>query len=114
MPPSPLLATGSKLEISIESSIPKDILILAGVLIKAITEVTGVITLKSVCPVNLWVNKKSFNSIWESKSLPPIETKLPLSYLSVNLPRLSDVVEFSSASESQFSFSSINTSEPVI
>jgi hypothetical protein len=41
-----------------------------------------------------------------------MDTKLPLAYLIVNLPSLSDVVEFSFESNSQSSSSSIKTSAP--
>ena len=47
MPPSPLLATGSKDAMSIELSTPKAALTLDGSSIKAIREVNGVTTLKS-------------------------------------------------------------------
>ena len=43
-----------------------------------------------------------------------METKLPLAYLMVNLPSLSEVVEDSAVSQIQLSFSSIQTSAPEI
>ena len=45
--PSPLLATGSKVSILIEESIPRAALMLDELFINAATEVTGVMTLKS-------------------------------------------------------------------
>ena len=78
------------------------------------TVVTGVITLKSLCPVSLWFNKKLSNKTWESKSVPPIETKFPSVYLKVNAPLLSEVVLFSFASRAKLLFSSIKISAPEI
>ena len=80
--------------------------------INAAIDVTGVMALKSEWPSSLWVIKRLSNRVWESKSVPPIETKLPLAYLMVNLPSLSDVVEFSLASQVQLLSSSIHTSAP--
>ena len=82
--------------------------------IKAATDVTGVKALKSVWPSKAWVIKKFSNNTWESRSVPPIETKLPLAYLIVNLPSLSDVVEDSFESHVQLLSSSIHTSAPDI
>ena len=93
---------------------PNDVFIFSGALIKAANEVTGVTALKSEWPVSLWVIKRLSKRVWESRSVPPIETKLPLAYLIVNLPSLSEVVEFSFESLAQSSFSSINTSAPEI
>ena len=50
--------------------------------------------------------------ICESKSVPPIETRLPSIYLSLNLPSLSEVVENSEESQRKLEFSSIQTSAP--
>ena len=58
--------------------------------------------------------KRLSRSVCESRSVPPIETKLPLAYLIVNLPSLSEVVAFSEVSAIKFAFSSINTSAPDI
>ena len=77
-------------------------------------DVTGVITLKSEWPVSLWVIKRLSKRFCESKSVPPKETKLPLVYLMVNLPSLSEVVEASLESAIQSSSSSINISAPEI
>ena len=59
------------------------------------------------------INKLSKRA-WESKSVPPMDTKLPLAYLIVNLPSLSEVVEDSFESQVQLSSSSIQTSAPEI
>lgn len=114
MPLSPLLATGSNVKISIEASIPRAALTAELSSINAAMDVTGVMALKSEWPSSLWVIKRLSNRVWESKSVPPIETKLPLAYLMVNLPSLSDVVEFSLASQVQLLSSSIHTSAPEI
>ena len=53
MPPSPLLATGSKVKTSIAASMPSAALTDEASCIKAATEVTGVTALKSLWPVNL-------------------------------------------------------------
>ena len=53
MPPSPLLATGSKVKISIEVSTPNAALTSEASSIKAAMDVTGVTALKSEWPVNL-------------------------------------------------------------
>ena len=107
-----MLATGSKVETSMDESIPRAELTSEASAIKAATEVTGVTALKSEWPVSLCVIKRLSKSVCESKSVPPIDTKLPLAYLMVNLPSLSEVVEFSLASQVQLSSSSIHTSAP--
>ena len=114
MPPSPLLATGSTVKTSIDESIPSAALTREASSIKAATEVTGVTALNSEWPVSLCVIKRLSKRVCESKSVPPIETKLPLAYLMVNLPSLSEVVEFSFESNNQSSSSSIKTSAPEI
>ena len=97
-----------------DESIPNAALTREASSIKAATEVTGVTALKSEWPVSLWVIKRLSKRVWESKSVPPIETKLPLAYLIVNLPSLSEVVVFSFESQVQLSSSSIQTSAPEI
>ena len=109
-----MLATGSKVKISIDASIPSAVLTREASSIKAAMEVTGVTALKSEWPVSLWVIKRLSKRVWESKSVPPMDTKLPLAYLIVNLPSLSEVVEFSFESNTQSSSSSIKTSAPEI
>ena len=81
---------------------------------KAAIEVTGVMALNSVWPVSFCVIRKLSNRFWESRSVPPMETKFPLEYLRVNLPSLSDVVELSFESSIQSPSSSIKTSAPEI
>ena len=81
---------------------------------KAAIEVTGVMALNSVWPESFCVIKKLSRRFWESRSVPPIETKFPLEYLRVNLPSLSEVVEFSFESLVQSPSSSIKTSAPEI
>ena len=114
MPLSPLLSTGSNVKMSMDESIPIVIFTNEASAIKAAIEVTGVTTLKSEWPFNLWVMRKLSKSICESKSVPPNETKFPLVYLIVNLPSLLEVEEDSIESALQLSFSSINTSAPEI
>ena len=109
MPPSPLLATGSKVKTSIVASMPRAALTNELSCIKAATEVKGVIALKSLWPVILCEISKLSNKVCESKSVPPREIKLPSAYLMVNLPSLSEIVEFSVASATKFSFTSIKT-----
>ena len=108
------MITGSKEKISIEESIPKAVLIIELSPKNAATEVIGVMTLKSVWPWILCVISKLSNKVWESKSVPPSEIKLPSAYLIENLPSLSEVVIFSSSSATKFSFSSMKTLAPEI
>ena len=108
------MATGSKVKTSIDTSIPNAALTNEASSINAATEVTGVTALKSEWPVSLCVIKRLSKRVCESKSVPPIDTKLPLAYLIVNLPSLSEVVEFSLESQVQLSSSSIHTSAPEI
>ena len=70
--------------------------------------------LKSEWPINLCMIRRLSKRVCESKSVPPIDTKLPLAYLIVNLPSLSEVVEFSFESQVQLSSSSMHTSAPEI
>ena len=114
IPPSPLFATGSKIVISIELSIPRAALILDGDSINDAIVVMGVTTLKSVYPLKAWEIKKLSNWIWESKSVPPMDNKLPFEYLIKNLPSLSDVVDASLSPQIQSSFSSTHISDPDI
>ena len=114
IPPSPLLATGSKAKTSIEESIPSATLTNDASSIKVAIEVIGVTALNSEWPVSLWEIKRLSKIVWESWSVPPKETKLPLAYLMINLPSLSEVVEFSVESALQLSFSSMNTLAPEI
>ena len=72
-----MLATGSKVETSMDESIPRAELTSEASAIKAATEVTGVTALKSEWPVSLCVISKLSKSVCESKSVPPIDTKLP-------------------------------------
>ena len=78
IPASPLLATGSKVKTSIVESIPRAALTNEASSIKAAIEVTGVTALKSEWPESLCVIKSLSKRVWESKSVPPIDSKLPL------------------------------------
>ena len=53
MPPSPLLATGSKVKTSMDESIPNAAVTSEASSIKAAIDVTGVTALKSEWPVSL-------------------------------------------------------------
>ena len=52
---------------------------------KEATEVMGEITLKLLCPINLWLINNLSRSIWVSKSVPPIDNRLPSAYLILNM-----------------------------
>ena len=110
-----IFSTGSVTFISIVLSIPKALLILFGESMKAATDVTGVITMKSLWPDNLLSIKRRSIRLPVSKSKPPKLIRFPSIYRrSSNLPSLSVVVFFSSLSFSKLLFSSMKISAPLM
>ena len=106
-----MVAMGSVVAISMELSIPRAALILSGVAIRAATEVTGVITNRSLCSESLLTRRSVSRKFPESTSVPPMLVRLPEVYFKeVNLPSESEVVLFSPLSRMKLLFSSTKIS----